>query len=305
MKVFLNGPLANHCARLLLAVLMSMLLFGCGESSRHLDFDKALDQGWTFFQVGEFNQSEKYFKEAIAKAGSDHLKQAEALYAMGMNHGFRRPKENITLAREYFQKVVDMDHGGELDLAPWCLLAEARLLALVAVGKEIDVPKLREAYEKVVAQYPFHPAGEEAFIYQQLTYIETSNADEIQKALPKLESFLKNHPQSKYRSQAEALISDGYWFLGDHEQQLKHLISSAELTETNPQSPRDNSVLYFRIASIAQYEVGDLEVARKYYTKFLTENRTDKRRFNAKLALKQIDNIEAAVRAGKTGGTKS
>lgn len=279
-----------HRRAFLVALSFFMALVGCSRQGEDKSYETAMSDGWTFFQIAEFSDAQLNFKAALDKSGADVQKQAEALYGLGMVSGFRRPDENLAKAREYFDRVGQIDPKG--DLAAWALLAEARMLKFASSGQDTTYTELRNAYQKVIDQFPNHPAGEEAFVHQQTTYLLNQRPQEATEALRSIEGFIQNHGNSKYLGQAHFLLAQAYSVLGDHDNSLKELQLGVKFSDQNPFAQRGNAILYYTMANIAQYEVGDLELARSLYNRFLAENATDVRRFTAKLALKQIDEIE-------------
>jgi len=66
-----------------------------------------------------------------------------------------------------------------------------------------------------------------------------------------------------------------------------------EIDPTNPYS--DNAWPYWDIATVAEFEVGDFETARKYYQMLIDGYPTDTRKYPAKQALKRMDKLEAEI----------
>ncbi|MCX7916082.1 MAG: hypothetical protein N3A53_07245, partial [Verrucomicrobiae bacterium] len=80
-------------------------------------------------------------------------------------------------------------------------------------------------------------------------------------------------------------------------EQLAALVAQLESLETDPLNPtRDVSALYWQIAAVACFDVGDLVLARAFYERFIREYPTDSRVFFAKQQLRRIDELEARLR---------
>src|SRR2546423_929018 len=77
-------------------------------------------------------------------------------------------------------------------------------------------------------------------------------------------------------------------------------IASVEAKEKEAGTEGSNNILeYDRIGMMAQFDVGDFATARKYYAKFLAAYPRDQRAFNVRLMMRNMDETEAAVRAGR------
>ncbi|HPY62737.1 MAG TPA: hypothetical protein PLJ22_06290, partial [Kiritimatiellia bacterium] len=58
---------------------------------------------------------------------------------------------------------------------------------------------------------------------------------------------------------------------------------------------------YWNLATIAEFEVGDFDLARHYYNKLLEAYPTDIRVYGCKQALARMDALEAQIRAEEEG----
>jgi raffinose/stachyose/melibiose transport system substrate-binding protein len=129
---------------------------------------------------------------------------------------------------------------------------------------------------------PEQPTGEESFLRQQAALVASLTEPNTRQALRDLEQFAETHPGSKYLGAALALISECHATLGQPEQRLAAELKALAVTETDP------SPAYWRIATIAEFEAGDLATARQYYRRLITEHPADIRKFAAQQALKRI-----------------
>jgi hypothetical protein len=78
------------------------------------------------------------------------------------------------------------------------------------------------------------------------------------------------------------------------------MIRALELTGKLPAVyAEDFSAFYWEIAYISEYEMGDFELARKYFGKLVAEYPRDNRVFIAQKELRRMDRIEHALRQGK------
>jgi hypothetical protein len=75
----------------------------------------------------------------------------------------------------------------------------------------------------------------------------------------------------------------------------ENALKTYEIDPTNPSA--ELGWFYWTVATIAEFEVGDFDTARKYYRKLLAEYPHDQMVFGAKQALKRMDDLEAKLRA--------
>lgn len=290
--MFLTLALTNRARwpRYLLAA-GCFFISGCKPQDEGLTFDQALDRGWSSMQVGEFNQAETRFYTALEKSNGELNKKSEALYALGMNFSLRRPGEDFNKANEYFDSVLSLQPKS--DFAAWSLLAKARMLAFDSKSDAVDVSRLRQAYQNVIESFPAHPAADEAFLYLQLTYLKTLSAEDAKKAIVNLQEFIRTHPSSKYIGPAHFMTAEAYAILKEPRKRLEEMILGQETAEKNRFTQVDSGPTYIRIGNIALYDVGNLEVAEKYFKQYLADNPSERRRFIAEDGLKRIEQIRA------------
>jgi len=254
-------------------------------------------RAWEDFRAGEFGAAVRGFNEAVAAAPAGSADRLQALYGLGMTWNLRGLGPDPVLAEKCFREVVRASPTG--DVAAWSLLALARIRHAVPVGTEPDYAAVRAAYQEVVTRFPLHPAGEEAFVYLQSTWVATLDPRDAGQALAALEGFIKDHPGSKFLSAAWSLVAECAATLGRPDDRLKAKIASLEAKELDPTNPySDNAALYWEIATIAEFEAGDFAVARKYYRGLVDEYPQDQRRWGARLALERLDAVEAGLRKG-------
>ena len=89
-----------------------------------------------------------------------------------------------------------------------------------------------------------------------------------------------------------------YTTLGDQEKRLEAEINSFETTEVDPSDPFiEFAWAYWNLATIAEFEVGDFDLARHYYNLLLEKYPTDIRVYGCKQALRRMAALEASIRA--------
>lgn len=283
---------------LLAAALLAcaLALSACTQKKVVAGEENSIVAAWTDYSLAEFDLAIDKFNAALAQAapGSDiHL---QALYGLATTWNLRRPGEDLAKAREFYEQVLR--EAPQHDMAAWSLLALARTKHLVPVGEDPDYAEVHKAYQEVIDRFPGHLAAEEAFIYLQATLISTLQPKETRQALEALQGYVKD-PSKKFIGPAYSLMAVSYQTLNMPEERLRAEEQSLETTEVDPTNPfTEFAWQYWNLATIAEFEVGDFDTARKYYRKLIEEYPTDIRLYGAKQALKRMDEVEAKIRGG-------
>ena len=238
-----------------------------------------LREGWEQFRLAEFNLAVKAFESGVAQTGTNPVLQAKALYGLAMTWALRRPGEDPVKAVELYRRAIAVAPGS--DAAAWSLLA---------------IAQLQHTYQDVIDKFPAHPAGEEAFLFQQAATLAVPRKETARQAVGELVDFLKTHPQSSYRYAAWKLLAHGYQFLGEHENRLVALLETLRAVEADAGAPIDHAGDYWSIATLAEFDCGNFAVAREFYRKLIAEYPTDQRIFLAKRELHHMADVEARLR---------
>jgi len=284
---------------LLLVCLPLLVGSGCAkEEVLSTDPKVLLDAAWDDFRLAEYDLALKKFaacRDLTEPATDEHLL---ALYGLATTWDLRQPMPDQDDARasELYEEILATapDHN----LAAWSQLALARMNHLVPVGKDPDYDVVRKGYEEVMAQFPEHFAGQEAFIYQNAIPIMTLEPGPTEEALASLEQFIADHPDSQFVSMAYNLCAIGYETLGRYDDQLAARLKELETLELDPTSPFiDNSWRYWQIATTAEFLAGNFDVARAYYQLLIDEYPVDVRTYSAEQAILRMAALEAELQA--------
>ncbi len=274
-----------------------LLPTGCDKVVSKSDPTEAIREGWNYFRFGDFVSAIHSFEHAAAKAEPASDQHADALYGLGMTWDLRRPNEDRSTARDYYNQVLDL--APQSAIAPWSLLALARMEELRPVGEKIDLDAAHAAYQEVIDLYPKTAAAEEAFLYQQAMDLATLDAETSRRCAKALEQFLATHPGTKYESKVWSLISDAYWNLDRQRDRFEAGQRAFETIEVHPDDAApDLSGIYWSLATLCEFRLGDFENAAKFYSLLLEKYPTDFRAFGAKKALERMTNVEKAIREG-------
>ena len=287
----------KHCgiAMLLLFVLLAFCA-GCGAGRGGGSAGERLARGWYLYRLGEFNLALKDFEAAAQGAEPGSSNHLGALYAQATTWSLRRPDEDSARAERLYRAVIALAPTN--DLAAWSWLALARMKASPVGGESPALPPQVAAYQEVIDRFPFHPAGEEAFLHQQAARLEQPDAARTREVLAALETFLRTHPQSPWRSAAHGLVGHCCAVLGVKDRRLEAAFEAwrtAEIDPSSPPSSRDLSGFYWQVATLAEFETGDFAMAREYYRKFIAEYPREQRVFVAKQELKRMDELEDRI----------
>ena len=207
----------------------------------------------------------------------------------------QRPGEDPQLATQLYQEILAAAPDGPM--IPWTELALARQQHLVPVGQEPDYAAVNAAYRHIMEKFPGHLAAKEAFLYLQSIQLAKLDPQTSLAAEKKLREFAARE-KKEFLSPAWSLLAVAYQTLGDQEKRLEAEKNSFETTEVDPSDPfLEFAWAYWNLATIAEFEVGDFDLARRYYSLLLETYPTDIRVYGCKQALARMDALEAKIRA--------
>ena len=263
-------------------------------------------EAWRAFRLGAYDTAERRFQsvvEAIPETDPRHL---QALYGLATTCNLRMPivTQDKERAREAYTHILNL--APESDLAAWSLLGMARMQHLVPIGEDPDTPAVREAYADVYRRFPNHYAGHEAFLYLQSTHVMTWEAGPAREAADALQGFIAHHPDSPLLSAACEVLASCHEVLDQPRERMEALIAGLESLVLDPDNPtQENSWRYWRIATLAEFEVGEFDIARRFYHRLLDEYPQDIRRYGAQNALRRMDALETRLRRAAAEGGAS
>ena len=290
----------TQAACMLLAGFLAISLGACGQKvDSDGDASALIGEGWKAYRLSEFQNAALTFESARASAprGSDDW--AMATYGLATTWDLRRPGENPKLATDLFGEILAA--APESPMVPWTELALARQKHLVPVGQEPDYEAVNAAYRHLMDKYPGHLAAKEAFLYLESIQLAQLDPETTRSSNQRLLDFVRTS-EKEFVGPAWSLLAVGYHTLDDQEDRLQAEQKSFELTEVDPSDPYlEFAWAYWNLATIAEFEVGDFELARKYYRLLLDKYPTDIRVYGCKQALQRMDDLEARIRAEEEG----
>ena len=254
-----------------------------------------IGEGWTKYRLSEFHDAQLAFEGACASAPKGSDAWAMATYGLATTWDLRRPGEDPKLATQLYKEILA--GTPKSPMLPWTELALARQKHLVPVGQEPDYAAVNKAYQHIRDKFPGHLAAKEAFLYLQSIQLAKLDPKSSQAAVNKLLDFVA-HEKKEFLSPAWSLLAVGYTTLGDQEKRLEAEQKSFETTEVDPSDPFiEFAWAYWNLATIAEFEVGDFDLARQYYRLLIEKYPKDKRVYGCKQALARMDALEAKIRA--------
>jgi len=273
-----------------------LCLAGCIKSQETDRPEARVRAGWDNYRRGEYSTALKDFQYAVAHTPQKSATQLAALYGEATIWHLRRPDEDLVRAALLYRQIIEC--APTSNEAAWSWLGLARIKALPIDGENSELQSQLDAYQAVIDRFPFHPAGEESFLMQQAAKLDVWDVNRTREVLAALQHFVKTHPQSPWLSAAYDLMAHCGTVLGMPDLRLDAAIQSWKNAEIDPANPiRDFSWTYWKLATIAEFEVGDFEMAREYFHKFIKESPADQKVFIAKQELKRMADLENRVQA--------
>ena len=283
-------------ARVLMAGLLALGLAACRQKTAPGgDVAALIGDGWTAYRLSEFQNAVLAFEAARAAAEKGSDDWAMATYGLATTWDLRRPGEDPKLATQLYQEILAA--APESPMIPWTELALARQQHLVPVGQEPDYAAVNRAYQHILDKFPGHLAAKEAFLYLQSIQLAKLEPKSTRAAVAALEGFVARE-KKEFLSPAWSLLAVGYTTLGDQEKRLLAEKNSFETTEVDPSDPFiEFAWAYWNLGTIAEFEVGDFDMARQYYQLLIDKYPKDIRVYGCKQALVRMDALEAKIRA--------
>ena len=109
----------------------------------------AINAGWTFFAVSEFDRAEAAFNQAAASAAPGSREHVQARFGLANAYQHRKPTAKTAEAKAVYEELAGQDKGGEM--GGWSALALARIDHL----KLYDVEREGGITETTASDYQF------------------------------------------------------------------------------------------------------------------------------------------------------
>jgi tetratricopeptide (TPR) repeat protein len=276
------------------------ILAGCARGPGAQGPEALVAEGWERFGLGEFAPAANAFEAAARSAPAGSEARLRARYGLAVTWHLRRPGQDYAKAGALYRGLAA--EAPQHELAAWCLLGLARMAYAVQADQTPDYAAVAALYRDVIARYPEHPAAREAFLLWQAMRLETAAEPEIRDVLAALEGFQAAYTAPPYQSAAWSLRGYAHGLLREAAAAIRAGEAAIRAEEDDPSGATvDQSYAHWQIACMAEFEVGDFELARAYYRKYIQEYPTDQRVFLAKQELRRMDELEAGFRAERKG----
>lgn len=251
----------------LLAFGLMTLITGCGTNPYEellADPPKALAAGQDLFEIYSFKEAREILEplREQSEVGSEIWQESTFLLGLCRWHITPRGEFEVNSAVALLEELIEKTP--QSSLIPDALIEVGRIYEIVDYpGDSKNVPKAREYYERVIADYPDHELAAIAILRLGQTYAEEiSNKESVNKAIEIVETWVNEHPESTYRSVLFRFIGETQVeILNDLENGLNNLILADE-SSMMPASRRGQEFL--RIATIAE-KLGKIDIAIKYH----------------------------------------
>lgn len=283
-------------AGLLLTIGLVLGAAGCGRRVEQTgDAAELISEGWKSYRLNEFQNAVLAFEAAVKQAEPGSNEWAMATYGLATTWDLRRPSEDRDLATELYKDILEASPDGPM--APWTELALARQMHLVPVGQEPDYDAVNAAYQHLIDKFPDHLASKEAFLYLQGIQLAQLDPKSSKESVRELNQFISEQ-EIEFVGPAWSLLAVAYNTLDNQDMRYTSEKNSFDKTEVDPSDPYlEFAWAYWNLATIAEFEVGDFDSARTYYQLLIDTYPNDIRVYGCKQAMKQMDALEAKLRA--------
>lgn len=272
----------QRCALMLLGILA---LHGCGTGGQVSDADLDAAIG----QLTQFSFEEPIDTLRRARAGSEvgSERWQKATYALAVCLHQVSPVQpaNLTEADTLYGEIVDKAPGSVF--APRSLLNRGRLAELIDFYQDkIDLPKAREYYATIATTWPDQDIAGEATLRRAGTYIQTNDPADVTQGIAVLSDWLAAHPQDPLAAAMWHYLGDTYFLhQADH---AKAVAAYRAADDLGLMWRGRESIVWWRIARIAEEHLKDRDLAVRYYTRICTDAQTSGRAFEAQKALAKL-----------------
>ena len=287
----------------LLAGTLVFPLISCNRDEKQFTTADLVQQAWADFRIGDYDRAIERFNVALKQSDTPDGRitpaALDALYGCALTHSLSQTPEAAVRARALFAEILA--RAPKSDQAAWSLLALARMADLATdADSAANLTPIRDAYQRVIDQFPTHPAARESLLHQQATFVATLDPDDAKHALEALVPFVASSERDSTIAAAHSLMAVCHRTLGEADKEVaarKAAIDARQLV-AGPRS--DNAAAFWTLAATAEFEAGDFATARVYYNRLITEYPADMRAYGAKLALQRMADLEAKLRATPT-----
>lgn len=218
-------------------------------------------------------------------AGSERWQRASFGLATCLHQASPVKAEAITEADQIFAEIVASTPDSHF--APQSLLNRGRIAELIDYYQDpVDLPAARIHYRMVMERWPGLPIASEAAFRLAGSHVQTNEPDDIATAITILTDWLAAHPGDPFASAMWHYLGDAYFMHQRDYPAALHAYRQAD--ELGLIWPGRESIVWWRMARLAEEHLGDRELAVRYYTRICTDAQTSGRAFEAQIALARL-----------------
>lgn len=277
---------SRHCW--LTCLRLALVLFPLAGTALSSPQNESLAPVWEDLRLGRWSAAEQRLQSLTTSPDIEVACQAR--WAEGNLWQFRRPESDLTKAATAYDWVVRQHPTNSV--APWALLALARIPDL-----DVLAPKPAAAiplYRRVLTEYPESDAAQEAVLHLAEALWQAHGKDGAVEAVQELTRWRAEHSNPKYAAQIELMLGRLYRYpLEDHRAAVTHLAAAFDLGLAL--LPQRTSTCW-TVATLAEHELHDRDLAIRYYTRFLQEFPNHRTSFMAKQGLRRLGALLPATK---------
>jgi hypothetical protein len=220
------------------------------------------------------------------------------MFALANLWQFRRPGPKAERARELYEQVLAVH--ADTPVAPYAVMALARLADTPDLEKDRDPKRARELYERILRDWPRHLLADEAVLRLALVNLQAAyvppeavrgemtasvpaaDRDRLEtEAARLLEPHLKARPTNILAAPMHVVLGNLYARRGRWQEAVDQWVAA---DAAGIPGLTDRATLYWRIARVSEVELGRYDVAARWYERIVTDIRRDPRYYVAQEA---------------------
>ncbi len=273
-----------------MALWLVVALLGVGGCTRtdYAGEDSAalLEQAREQVKIFNFAIAQPMFAQLTQdlKEGSDDWSEAMIGLAVCAWHRSPNGPDHVATARTALERLVAEESAGGRFKAHAAFMLGRIAEVLDYPTDVVDLEQARKHYRRVIETWPQAPIAPEAELRLAGSYLqEFASADRVREGIAVLERWLAKYPGHMGSSLAARLIGDAYHLsLDDHDTAFQWYLRAAEMGLLNTAQEGN---FYWMLASLAEEEDRDVDVAVRYYQKIIQETPRSGRAYEAQLRL--------------------
>lgn len=283
-----------------LLILAALLLPACGQRLTESQLNESLERGWRAFSTGDFDVAVAAF-DAVEKAPGA-LGEARYSALLGLASAWQlRPNPELARARDCY---------GRLDALGTEQARKQGMLGLALVDlAEGRTAEGQSRLTDLVRKFPESPEADEASIHLAESLLEPRASASspagfglpaeapVERGLRVLEERLQAFPHNPLATAMHIMLANQYIKLQRFPEAVKHLIAA---DEEGIAVRTSRAITRWRIARIAEKELGDYALAEKYYQRYVDEFQRTVLYYRALTSLERVRQARRGAQEAQT-----